>query len=188
MSLLAFQHQVNNSNLGPFTKLVAMVLSTFADKHTLGNCFPNYRHLAKCAGIALGSVSKAIRELEAAGFIQIFKCSGFKRGWRRHRYQLLLARRVHGREHHKRRTPYKNKTNNFNHTENSLNCNRNDAKQVWKSVIDQIKRFGRYRLDEIVLPEAVREAIKRIGGFGRLCSATLFDLEHKIFLEFQKNY
>ena len=187
MSLLAYQHQVNQSSLPPIVKHVAFVLSTFADKFHLNHCYPNFRQLAKLTGYSLGTISKAIRQLEQAGMVLVERCSGFRKGWKRFRYQLLING-VQPARTRKPATPYRNKPVSNNHTENNRNCNKKDAKQVWRTVIDQIRRFGRYRLDEIVLPDEVREVIRRIGGFSRLCSATLFDLETKIFQEFQKNY
>jgi DNA-binding MarR family transcriptional regulator len=64
-----FQWLIRTSDLPPLERSVLLELSWYMDFHTLGDAHPGVERLAQRTGWSVSSVKRALRELEAKGWI-----------------------------------------------------------------------------------------------------------------------
>jgi hypothetical protein len=71
---LTWKLAVRASDLDPTAKLVALTLDTWMSK--AGTAWPSRRSIASGAGLSVDAVDKAIKRLEAAGFLVVSRTKG----------------------------------------------------------------------------------------------------------------
>ena len=196
---LSFCHALGRSVVPfPSYRLVALVVAHHTKPLTGAGAFPSIRTLARKTGLSKTHVHRCIRWLAGAGWLSITANTGFGQGWRRHRYKLEIpdsavkVKVSHSMGHVSRSTPYKH-FNNCKEHQDGVEIDQKSAPKgsrkawsAWNDVLDAIRRVGRYRVPE--LPTDVLTAIRKIGGWGRLCGSSEFDLApgRALYQQFQR--